>query len=250
MFGWFRKRRRNKILAQPWPESWDLHLHRNVRLSSKLSQSETQSLHDRTKIFVAEKNWEGLEGLEVTVEMKVTIAAQACMMLLGVEDFYFDNVKTVLIFPNTFRREANDGVTFGAQHRSGEAWQGGPIVLSWTDALRGCRNEDDGSNVVVHEFAHALDGLDGYMGGNITFDDPASHDEWEKVVEHGYQELVAAKKAGRRTLLDHYGATNKAEYFAVATETFFEKPSRLRKKHHDLFSLLVKYFKINPLKWQ
>lgn len=224
-------------------------MNRNIRMTHHLNQDELAGLKDRTKIFVAEKSWEGLDGLTLTEEMKVTIAAQASMMLLGVEDFYFDNVKTVLLFPNAFRREGSDGVSFGAQHRAGEAWQGGPIVLSWRDAIQGCRNEDDGANVVIHEFAHALDGLDGYMGGNISFEDQATRVHWEEVVDQGYEELVEAKRSGRRTLLDHYGATNKAEYFAVATETFFEKPDRLKKKHPELFGLLAKYFKVNPMRW-
>ena len=208
-----------------------------------------QLLHDRTKIFTAEKNWEGLDGMVVTDEMRVTIAAQACIMLLGVNDFYFDNVKSVLIFPDTFQREINDGTGVGAQHLSGEAWQGGPIVLSWNSVLRGCRNESSGNNVVIHEFAHALDGLDGEMGGNIVFDDQESRDAWQSVVQQGYDELVDASRAGRRTVLDHYGATNKAEFFAVATEAFFEQPVPLRRHHAQLYELLVKYFRIDPSLW-
>lgn len=206
-------------------------------------------LQDRTKIFMAEKNWEGLEGLEVTDEMKVTIAAQACLMLLGVDDFYFDNVKTILIFPNTFRREFNNGLSVGSQHLSGEAWQGGPIVLSWVDVLRGCRIADNGSNVVIHEFAHALDGLDGQMGGNIFFDDHSLLQSWEAVVKREFAALVAASKAGLPTLLDPYGATSRAEFFAVATEAFFELPGLLQEEHPELFELLVKYFRLNPTHW-
>ena len=249
MFGWFRKRRRKKILAEPWPESWDLHLNRNVRLTWNLSAEETERLKHRTKIFVAEKNWEGLEGLEVTEELKVTVAAQACLMIIGVEGYYFDNVKTILMFPTAFARETNDGYSTGTQHRAGEAWQDGPIVLSWRDSLRGCRNEDDGKNVVVHEFAHALDGLDGSMGGNIMFDDPNASQAWEKCVQIGYEKLVADKENGADNVLDYYGATNKAEFSAVATETFFEQPQALRAEHEVLFELLEKYFKLDPSNW-
>ena len=175
MFGWFKRRRRRKIIAQPWQETWSLHFNRNIRLSWNLNPDEVKKLQNLTQIFVAEKHWEGCEGLKVTEEMKVTIAGLACLMLLGVEDYYFDNVRTILVYPEIFSRKTSDGINSNqVQHRSGEAWQGGPIVLSWRDALHGGRNEDDGRNVVIHEFAHALDGLDGEMGGNVMFDDAAT----------------------------------------------------------------------------
>lgn len=251
MFGWFRKRRRKKILARPWPESWDLHLQRNVRLTWEMTEPQMDALRNRVKVFVSEKHWEGCEGLKLTEEIKVTIAAQACLMLLGVNDWYFDNVKSVLIYPKAFHREIGDGVSEGqSQHRAGEAWQGGPIILSWRDSLRGGRNEDDGQNVVIHEFAHALDGLDGEMGGSVMFDDAASTLAWKQVVKEGYAELCRAKEMGRRTILDHYGATNEAEFFAVATETFFEQPRELSREHKELFELLKKYYRIDPIPWQ
>ncbi|QEG25255.1 M90 family metallopeptidase [Mariniblastus fucicola] len=251
MFSWFRNRRRKKILANPWPEPWDLHLQRNVRLTWEMSDLQMRALQDRVKVFVAEKNWEGCEGLQLTEEMQVTIAAQACLMLLGVNDWYFDNVKTILVYPQAFRRMTGDGLTEGhASHRAGEAWQGGPIILSWKDSLSGGRNEDDGQNVVIHEFAHALDGIDGEMGGSVMFDDAESTQTWSRVVEEGYAELVQAKETGRRTLLDHYGATNEAEYFAVATETFFEQPREMSREYGELFSLLKKYFRLDPIPWQ
>ncbi len=250
MFGWWRRRKRKKILAEPWPESWSLHLNRNVRLSWHLSEQENHSLQRIVKIMVAEKHWEGCEGLELTEEMKVTIAAQAGMMLLGVDDFYFDNVKTILVYPKAFRRQTGSGWVMDETHRAGEAWQGGPIILSWRDTLRGGRNEDDGQNLVVHEFAHALDGLDGEMGGNLMFDDPADSKRWSEIVEREYAELVKAKERGRRTLLDHYGATNPAEFFAVSSETFFEQPFELVDEHPELFKMLEKYFRVDPRNWQ
>lgn len=250
MFNWFQKRRRRKILNQVWPESWTGFLNHNIAMSYGLSPTELDRLKARTKILVAEKHWEGIEGLTITEEIKVTIAAQASVMLLGAEDFYFDNVRTILVFPEVFQREINDGTGVRSQHLSGEAWQGGPIVLSWANVLRGCRHGNTGSNVVIHEFAHALDGLDGHMGGNILFDDRESLDDWERVVQHDFEELVEAKRAGHATLLDPYGATSKAEFFAVATETFFELPHEMCEYHVELFSLLVKYFNVDPTNWQ
>lgn len=215
-----------------------------------MSKQELSRLQDRVKIFYAEKNWSGCQGFNLTEEMKVTIAGQACLMLLGVEDYYFDNVPTVLVYPKAFQRNFSDGTSDGvSQHRSGEAWQGGPIILSWRDALRGGRNEDDGSNVVIHEFAHALDGIDGEMGGNLMFDTRDLTAEWKTLVDREFSTLVEAKKERRRTLLDHYGATNRAEFFAVASETFFEQPHRLANEHQELFSLLKKYYRLDPSPW-
>ena len=249
MFGWFKNRRRKKILAASFPESWALHFNRNVRLTWDLPPESITTLEQLTKVFVAEKHWEGCEGIVVTEEMKVTVAAQACLMLLGVNDFYFDNVSTILLYPKAFRRDISDG-TSQVSHRAGEAWQGGPIVLSWKDALKGGRNEDDGKNVVIHEFAHALDGLDGEMGGNVMFDDESTSQQWQAIVDREFAELTAAKQRGTNTLLDHYGATNKAEFFAVASETFFEQPHEVMQEHRDLFRLLRIYYRVDPTTWQ
>jgi len=250
MFLWFKNRRRKKTLAALWPESWSLHLNRNVRLSWELAEHESHRLRQIVKIIVAEKNWEGCEGLSVTEEMKVTIAAQAALLLLGVKDFYFDNVSSILVFPKAFLRQVTDGVIAKDSHRAGEAWQGGPIILSWRDTLTGGRNENDGRNLVIHEFAHALDGLDGEMGGNVMFDDQATSARWQQVVAEEYDELVRCKQQGITTLLDHYGATNQAEFFAVSCETFFEQPRKLKLKHQQLFELLATYFRVDPRRWQ
>lgn len=251
IFGWLKRRRRKKILEQPWPEAWSLHLNRNVRLSWGLESQETAKLQNLIKVFVAEKYWEGCDGLELNEEIQVTIACQACLMLMGVEGYYFDNVRTILVYPSIFQRKTSDGTSENQQqHRSGEAWQGGPIVLSWRDSLSGGRNEDDGKNVVIHEFAHALDGLDGEMGGNVIFDDRETAQEWTRVMEREFEELTHAKQTGRRTLLDHYGATNKAEFFAVASETFFEQPREMSRQHMELFRLLKKYYRVSPANWQ
>jgi len=250
MFSWFKNRRRKKILAQPVPESWSLHFNRNVRLTWGLNEEETKRLEQIVQVIFAEKEWEGCDGLELTEEIKVTISALAGLMLLGVPEFYFDNVKTILVFPKAFRRQTQSGWVMDESHRSGEAWQGGPIILSWKDALRGGRDEDDGQNLVIHEFAHALDGLDGEMGGNVMFDDSATSQRWQEVVEREFAELCRAKEEGIRTLLDHYGATNEAEFFAVSSEIFFEKPRRLSQEHNELFELLRTYYRVDPRNWQ
>lgn len=248
---WFKNRRRKALREKAWPDEWSIYLNRNVRLTWNLSAPMQQQLQQRIQIFTAEKNWEGCEGLVVSDEMKVTVAANACIMLLGVKDFYFDNVATILLYPRVFSRKQDARYSAGGvEHRSGEAWQGGPIVLSWQDSLRGGRNEDDGHNVVIHEFAHALDGLDGEMGGNIVFENADDAADWRRVLDVEFDQLTEAAEQKRSTLLDHYGATNHAEFFAVATETFFEQPRQMEREHSRLFSLLQKYYRVDPIPWQ
>ena len=249
LFTWFKNRRRKKIIAQRWPEAWSLHLNRNVRLTWGLTETQIARLREIIKSFVAEKNWEGCEGLAVTEEMQVTIAAQAGLLLLGTPNFYFDNVRTILVFPKSFSREVIDGGVVGQTYRAGEAWQGGPIILSWQDTLRGGRNEDDGRNLVIHEFAHALDGLDGEMAGQIVFDDSEISTRWNTVVNREFAKLCHARDQGIRTLLDHYGATNKAEFFAVSSETFVELPEEFQQQHAELFELLSTYYRVDPRQW-
>lgn len=215
-----------------------------------LSPIEKRKLKTIIKIMVSEKNWEAHDGLAMSDEIKVTIAGTAALLLLGVDDFYFDRVTTIIVFPHPIRRETRDGLTAGRESRhAGEAWQGGQVVLSWQDVLRDSRNPGDGRNLVVHEFAHCLDGLDGEMGGSLTFGDPATALRWQRVSNSEFEALVAAAQRGQSTLLDYYGATNLAEFFAVCSETFIEKPRQLQHRHSELFDLLVEYYHVDPTKW-
>jgi len=251
MFGWLKKRRRKKILAQPWPSDWSTWLNENVRISRRISKQEMSKLQQCVKIFIAEKTWEGIDGLEIDDEIRVTVAAQACLMLLGTEDFYFEKVITLILFPHPFERQAQHGLTIGGvEIRAGEAWQGGPVALAWSEVLQGGRNPSDGHNVVIHEFAHVVDGLDGEMGGDLWFDSPELAEEWSEVLKREFHALRQAKEKGIPTVLDDYGATNEAEFFAVATETFFEKPHPLSRKHPQLFRLLKAFYNIDPSQWQ
>ena len=251
MFGWLKRRKRRKIAEQPWPRHWSEVLSRNVRQYRIANESLRTRWQDVTKVIVAEKFWEGCEGLQVTDEIRVTIAAQAAMMLLGVKDFYFDNVRTILIYPAFQRATMRDGmVVEEGRPLAGQAWQGGPVVLSWADVLAGSRSNTDGRNLVVHEFAHCLDGLDGEMGGNPVFDDPELSRRWQKVCVREFEQLKRAAIAGRRVLLDHYGASSRAEFFAVASETFFEMPERMQQSMPELFELMVEFYRVNPATWK
>jgi Mlc titration factor MtfA (ptsG expression regulator) len=250
MLNWFKNRRRKRILRTPWPSSWDSILTNNVGHFKKLSAIEKNKLKTITKVMVSEKNWEAHGGLVMSDEIKITISGTAALLLLGVDGFHFDRVNTIIVFPHPIRRETQDGLIVGRESRhAGEAWQGGQVILSWQDVVSDSRNAADGSNLVIHEFAHCLDGLDGEMGGNLTFDDPATALRWQQVCASEFEALGAAAQRGQSTLLDYYGATNLAEFFAVCSETFFEKPRQLKHEHSELFDLLVNYYHVDPVKW-
>lgn len=251
MFRWLRLRRRKKILREPFPDAWRSVLRRNVRQFDQLDHPLQQRMEKSVRVIVDEKKWEGLDGLLIDDEIRVTIAGHASLMLLGVTNYYFDGVRTVLVFPKPFRRKTRDGwVVDEDNHLAGEAWQGGPIVLSWHDVLGGASRPGDGQNLVIHEFAHHLDGIDGEMGGSLMFADRTASQQWREVMQREFGSLQKAVRRGRRTLLDAYGATHQAEFFAVASEMFFERPQPLRDRHRELFDLLVEYYRLDPIHWR
>lgn len=248
VFPWFKRRRRRQLLSEPFPEAWLAHLRANVVQYSLLTSQEQSRLRDRVRIFVAEKVWVGCAGLSVDDEMKVTIAAQACLLVLGIEyEYHYDRIQSVLVYPDTYVHppSMNDGLIHRERHVAGEAWHRGPIILSW----RNTKSLDEkGGNLVFHEFAHHLDDLDGYMDGTPPLE---RHQErrWERVVEREYERLVRASEQGRATLLNQYGATNRAEFFAVATECFFERPIALKRRHPELYDILRDFYRQDPASW-
>lgn len=251
MFSWLRRRRRVRILATPFPEHWLGFLERNVAHYAYLSEAEQAKLRDDLLIFVAEKYWEGCGGLIVTEEMQVTIAAQACLLVLNRQHEYYRRSQSVLVYPHGYvAPEARLGVRGvidqGGSARLGESWYRGPVVLSWDDAKRGGSNAGDGVNLVFHEFAHQLDMLNGEADGLPPIENREQQDHWSVVVAAEYEKLVAQAHSRRATLLDKYGATNPAEFFAVATECFFERPVELEKRHEEFYGLMRDFFGQDP----
>ncbi|MBL4886007.1 MAG: zinc-dependent peptidase, partial [Planctomycetaceae bacterium] len=225
----------------------------NVFFYKNLSLPEQQKLRDDLRILIAEKYWEGCQGFVVTEEVQVTIAAQAAMLVLGMENQYFDHVKSILVYPTAYiASEKTMGlggvVTVGNSAREGEAWYRGPIILSWDDVLQGGRRDSDGYNLVFHEFAHQLDMLNGRStDGTPLMESKQQYEQWQTVLNSEYNQLVkACQTRSRRTLLDCYGATNLAEFFAVATECFFERALQLKKKHPALYDILSGYYHQDP----
>ncbi len=247
LFAWLKQRRRRQLLAAPFPEEWPGYLRDNVALYAQLTEAEQATLRDLLRVFVAERYWEGCGGLTVTDEMKVTIAAQACLLVLNVVHDYFNRVPSILVYPSGYRspaeRHGPDGTAGGDPGRLGEAWYRGPVILAWDSALDGGKNISDGQNVVLHEFAHQLDFLDGYADGTPPLSSREANRKWHDVMTAEYERLVRESAQGRARVLDAYGATNPAEFFAVATEAFFEKPLPLRQRHPALYEVLLGFYR-------
>ena len=239
---------REELRAAPFPEVWLRHLEENVPHYTYLTEYEQETLRGDLRIFIAEKHWEGCGGLELTDEIQVTIAAQACLLTLCLPHNFYPNVRSLFIYPAAYagksRRRGVAGVVTEEQvGRLGEAWHTGPVVLSWQDALTGGVNPRDGQNVVFHEFAHKLDLMDGAADGFPRLHEDGDYPRWQAVLNEQWEYLRGRSKKGRVTLLSHYGATNGAELFAVATEAFFEKPREMRQRHPELYLVLADYYR-------
>ncbi len=264
MFRFFRNRRRARIRNQPFPETWLGWIQQNVPIYEQMPEADKRELRGHVQVFLAEKRFEGCGGLEITDEIRVTIAAQACVLLVRRPMDYFPKLRSILVYPAAFTASATsvvDGniVAEGPLHRLGESWTTGSVVLSWNAVERGASHLHDGQNVVFHEFAHQLDQEDGagdgapLLGkrGDFTLTERRSlYVSWARVMQDAFDQLQFRVRHGKKTLLDDYGATNPAEFFAVATETFFEKPRLLKKRHPELYDELSRYYHQDPAAWR
>ena len=249
-FSWLSKRRRRRLLAQPFPADWVPYVER-VAAKRGLTPEQVAHLRDLARVFIAEKYWEGCAGLELTDEIRVTIAAAACLLILELDHSYYQGVKTILVYPAAYRHPRSNlgsdtGVVAEDVGVSGEAWKGGPVILSWDSVHHDARNPDDGRNLVLHEFAHKLDLLDGYADGLPPAKGRDQHAAWQRIVDQEYARHQKRVRADRKTFLGSYAATNPAEFFAVATERFFESPQAFERKHPELFELLAAFYRQRP----
>jgi hypothetical protein len=253
IWNWLTERRRKAILHTPFPDSWTEHLRSNMAHFAELDDGEQAQLRDLVQIFVAEKHWEGCGGLELTEEMQVTIAGQACLLVLGLEHVLYSNVETILVYPSTVvpkRVEdpyfARPTVVSSVMPLLGEAHRRGPVILTWDAVRRGGRHPERGHNVVYHEFAHKLDMLDGAVDGVPPIADAERYDEWVAVCTDVYERLHDRLERGLPSLLDPYAATDVAEFFAVVTETFFDRPTELEAELPELYDVLSHFYRQDP----
>lgn len=250
VFSWLKRRRRRKLLTWPFPREWLPHLDA-LPFYNSLTDRERARLRRDLRVIVHEKSWEGCGGLAVDDEIKVTIAAQAALLLLELDHEYYRRVESILVYPSTFvgpTREGGPGsmVLSSEQPSLGLAFHGGPVVLAWDSAHHGVLNPADGRNLVLHEFAHKLDMLDGFADGTPPLGKREAYESWLETMTREFRKLGEDADKGRRTLLDVYGATRPAEFFAVATECFFEKPRPMENKHPELYGVLKAYYGQDP----
>lgn len=244
-----------KAIQKPFPAGWQTILYRNLPIYRNLPNEQQNELQDLIKGFLHQKNFVGCDGQLITDEIRVTIAAEACLLLLNRPHTLYRQLKYIYVYPSAYlapHTEVAEGgvVTHRKQGRSGESWQNGKVILSWDDVAHGARNFSDGQNVVLHEFAHQLDQESGSANGAPLLSQATSYQSWARVLSREFSELQDDLMRGHQGLLDHYGATNPAEFFAVATETFYERPDKMMEEHPELFEQLMEYFQVDPRKWQ
>ena len=250
-----RRRRRLRWATRALPEHWGDWLRSRVSFYEGMPIALRERLHGLMQIFVREKSFVGCNGLVVTEEMRVVIAAHACMLVLNRPDVpqshIYDELFSILVYPTRFIvRETDEDagiVTEGHSVLSGQAWDSRRIILSWEDV---CDSASENDNVVLHEFAHYLDMEDETMDGSPGLGSAAAYQEWASVFRGEYERLVEEVDAGRATFLDPYAASEPAEFFAVTTETFFHQPRELQSRHPGLYEQLMKYYRVDPAKWK
>ncbi len=254
MFGWLTERRRKRLLEEPFPTTWDAHIDDNVLLVKRLDDAQRKHLCELVQVFVAEKHWEGCGGLEMTEEIQVTVAAQACFLLLGREHALYEDVESILVYPTTMIAPERERGFFDPGGRVvdeigipilGQAHLGGPVILAWDDVLDGGRGKGT-RNVVFHEMAHKIDMADGTIDGTPPLPDSAHRRTWRVICSEVFLELRERVEDNKRTFLDDYAATNEAEFFAVATEAYFMQPAKLEQAHAELFEVLRELYRFDP----
>ena len=225
------------------------HLKKHVRSIEGMPDDLKKRLEVLTLVLMAEKNFEACGDLEeVTREMKVVIMAQAAFLLLGLDHDFFPKLRTVLIYPEAYRGKDRHGEDEEGW-RLGESWESGTVVLSWKSVQRGGENVEDGMNVVIHEFAHQLDQENDHADGLPELGNGQTIGRWASTFSAAYETFCYNLEAGRRTVMDAYGGTNPAEFFAVASETFFEKPRQIKIEEPALYEQLKIFYGVDPSTW-
>jgi Mlc titration factor MtfA (ptsG expression regulator) len=253
MFDWWRRLSRADVIAQPFSEEYRRLVFGRVPLAALLTESERDKLEALVRILISEKTFEGAGGLTLTEEMRLAIAARACLLVLQrveLDEPLFPELDAIVVYPSTYRaperRQEGYVVIEGQQRRLGESWSRGLVVLSWDAVQAGSADPTDGRDVVLHEFAHQLDAEGGAMDGTPLLDDFERYSIWSRVAGHEYAALRSAVEAHRPTSIDPYAATNAPEFFAVVVELFFERPRALRRQHELLYAELCRFFRWDP----
>jgi Mlc titration factor MtfA (ptsG expression regulator) len=248
---WWARRRHARLSRQPFPRAWARILRRRVPLAQRLPWPLCRRLLGLIQVFIADKPFIGCAGQAIDDEVRVTIAAQACLLLLGQsDDRCYPQLRQVLVYPEPFvvpRRQLLPGGVVNEQPQAlaGESWAQGQVILAWSEVLSGAADADDGRNVVLHEFAHQIDQDGGQADGRPWQHGAQQRRHWAAVMDEG---LARLREAPSDTL-DAYGSTDPAEFFAVATEAFFERPQALRDSAAPLYDALSRLYRLDPTAW-
>lgn len=249
---WSRRQHRARLLETALSDHQHMMLWQQVPLVQNLPHDLRGKLEGKIQVFLDQVEFIGCDGLEVTEAMRLSIAAQACLLVVNI-DAWYQHLRTILVYPGAFKsmHQERDGyvVTEREAVRLGESWSRGPVVLSWAHAEQGSIIHEDGQNVVLHEFAHQIDALSGHTDGAPLLGRDHSFAEWERVFLETYDRHVRNVEAGRRTVLDAYGAEGHEELFAVAVEVFFEKPHALMREEPEVYDQLAELFQLTPASW-
>lgn len=286
-----KQRRRDKLRSQPFPDAWESTLRRFVPLYARLPAADRAELHGHIQVLLDEKRFEGCGGLAITDDIRLTIAAQAAVLLLHRETDFFPNLVSILVYPTTYVAPVIDShygvVTEFEEERAGETWGHGSLVLSWDDVtgsvapaptgepeeggVHGGGNggprrgssmhappaaapDDDelvpAYNVVLHEFAHQLDQENGEMDGVPVLPSREARQQWARVMQDAFEQLDTEYDEGKEPVIDEYALEDPAEFFAVATECFFETPFAILEEYPQVYDVLARYYEQDPASWR
>lgn len=249
----FQRWRRDRLFSRPFPPAWQEILAHDVPLYRRLPADLKTRLHGRIQVFLDGKQFHGFQGQEIDDRVRLVIAANACLLLLGRQNDYYTNFSSIYVYPTTFvvDDEDYDGVvaSSGREQRLGESWHRGPLVLAWDSVINGISDPEDGHNVVIHEFAHKLDDMDGHVDGAPLLGRVSSQQRWAEVMRREFEQHQERVQRGLPTVIDPYGASNPAEFFAVLSEHFFEQPGELHRHHPELYERLKEGFGVDPINW-
>jgi len=246
--------RRRRLWRRPFPSAWREILRQELPYLRRMPPDLQMQLKRHIQVFIAEKRFVGCDGLVIDDRMRVSIAAQACLLLLNRRPDYFPELHQILVYPEPFVVERQRADAIGLHHDArqvlaGESWSRGQVILSWRDAREGAADARDGRNVVIHEFAHQLDQEFGHANGAPLLRHRDDYSRWSAVLGAEFERLRAGIARGEETLLDPYGATDPAEFFAVASEVFFEQAAAMADQHPALYRELREFYCIDPLSW-
>lgn len=249
----YRRIHRRTLLSAALPQHALEVLRRRVPLYNRLPTAQQEVMHGCINRFLFDMAFVGCNGFEVDDEVRLTVAGNACLLIFNRERKFYSGFESILIYPDTIlsRQVRYDGLveTHYDSARAGESWYRGPLVLSWSDVERGLLHGRDGHNVILHEFAHKLDEENAIMDGLPVLREPEHYRQWAEVLTREYSEFLQRVEHHRNKIIDGYGAVSAVEFFAVATESFFEKPGPMKKKLPELYGQFQQFYGLDPASW-